>query len=177
MARYHPLLVLLHWLLALMILGGLIMGRNVLAETANDDPYKPISLAMHMTMGMAVLALMVIRLIVRLFTARPPRADIGNAMLNKLGSLTHWLFYVVVIAMCASGLAIANMAGLPGIVFGESGEALPADFSIYPPRKAHGALSVLLWLLILGHVGAGLWHQYVRKDSLFRRMWFGSRSG
>ncbi|SHK27685.1 cytochrome b561 [Shimia gijangensis] len=176
MTRYHPLLVTLHWLLAAMIIGGLVMGSNVLAETPNDDPAKLVSLQMHMSLGIVILALMVIRLALRLLTTRPPHADIGNAMVNKLGQAAHWLFYAVVIAMCASGLAIANMAGLPGIVFGGSGAPLPADFSMYPPRAAHGVLATVLGVLILGHAGAGLWHQYVRKDGLLRRMWFGNRS-
>lgn len=176
MNRYHPLLVVLHWLLALMIIGGLIMGTNVLAATPNDDPFKLLSLRMHMGMGIAILVLMLIRLATRLFTAKPPHADIGNALANRLGIAAHWLFYILVIAMCASGLATANMAGLPEIVFGGSGAPLPVDFSAYPPRKAHGVLATVLTLLILGHVGAGLWHQYVRKDRLFGRMWFGDRN-
>ena len=176
MTRYHPLLVALHWLLALMIILGLFMGRNVLAETANDDPFKLTALQMHMTMGRIIIVLMALRLVIRLFTKKPPHADIGNAMVNRLGIAAHWAFYLVVIAMCLSGLATANMAGLPEIVFGGSGEPLPADFSVFPPRAAHGALATLLSLLILGHVAAGLWHQYVRKDGLLSRMWFGKRT-
>lgn len=176
MTRYHPFLVVLHWLLALMIILGLVMGSNVLAATPNDDPFKLVSLRMHMGMGMAILVLMLIRLATRLFTAKPPHADIGSPLINRLGVAAHWLFYIIVIAMCASGLAIANMAGLPEIVFGGSGAALPVDFNAYPPRRAHGALATLLMLLILGHVAAGLWHQYGRKDGLFARMWFGERT-
>ncbi len=176
MTRYHPLLVVLHWLLALMIIGGLIMGGNVLAETPNDDPFKLTSLKMHMGMGLAILALMLVRLITRLRTAKPPHADIGNAALNKVGSWTHWAFYLVVIAMCLSGIAISQMAGLPAIVFGGSGAPLPVDFSAYPPRAAHGILALILKLLILGHVAAFLYHQFVRKDGLFSRMWFGDRN-
>ena len=175
MTRYHPLLVVLHWLLALMIIGGLIMGDAVLAETANDDPFKLTSLKMHMGMGMAILVLMLVRLIIRLRTAKPAHADIGNAALNTLGAWTHWAFYLAVIAMCVSGIVLARMAGLPDIVFGGSGSPLPADFSIYPPRAAHGILALILKLLILGHIAAFLYHQFVRKDGLFSRMWFGDR--
>ena len=175
MTRYHPLLVALHWILALMIIMGLIMGGFVLSETPNDDPAKLLSLRMHMGAGIAILVLMVIRLAVRLMTAKPPEADIGNALLNTGARAAHWLFYLVVIAMCASGLATANMAGLPAIVFGGSGDPLPPDFSAFPPRAAHGALALVLTLLILAHVGAALYHHYGRRDGLIRRMWFGNR--
>ncbi len=177
MTRYHPLLVALHWLLALMIIMGLVMGGFVLSETPNDDPFKLVALRMHMGAGIAILVLMVIRLVVRLATAKPPEADIGNAALNMGAKAAHWLFYLAVIAMCASGLAIANMAGLPAIVFGGSGDPLPPDFSAFPPRAAHGALAMLLMVLIAAHVAAALYHQFVRRDGLLGRMWFGKRNG
>lgn len=176
MKRYHPLLVVLHWLLALMIIAGLFMGKNVLSATANTDPEKLFFLKMHMSAGIVILLLMSARFVVRLFTAKPAHADIGNNLLNKLGSMTHYLFYLVVVLMAASGIAIAQLAGLPEIVFGGSGAALPEDFSEFPPRIAHGVLSSVLLLLIFGHVLAFLFHQFVRKDALFSRMWFGERS-
>ena len=176
MKRYHPLLVVLHWLLAIMIIVGLFMGKNVLSATANTDPEKLVYLKMHMSAGIIILVLMTVRLVVRFFTTKPAHADIGNSFLNKLGIATHYLFYLVVILMAGSGLATANLAGLPEIVFGGSGAPLPADFSEYPPRAAHGILGVILLLLVVGHVLAFLYHQFVRKDSLFSRMWFGRRS-
>lgn len=175
MKRYHPVLVALHWLLAVLIITGLIMGTQVLSATPNDAPEKLFYLKMHMTMGLVILLLMIVRLIVRFFTAKPPAADIGNNVLNRLGVATHYLFYLVVILMALSGLATANMAGLPDIVFGGSGVPLPPTFDDFPPRMAHGALSVVLLLLVIGHVLAFLYHQFVRRDGLFSRMWFGRR--
>ena len=39
----------------------------------------------------------------------------------------------------------------------------------------HGLSWTLLLLLLCVHVGAGLYHQFIRKDGLFGRMWFGKR--
>jgi len=175
MRRYHPTLVVLHWLLAFMIIMGLIMGGNVLSATPNTDPAKLFYLKMHMSAGMLILVLMVVRLVVRFMTARPPHADIGSVFLDGIGVATHYLFYGVVILMAASGLAIAKMAGLPDILFGGSGAALPASFEEFPPRMAHGVLAVVLTVLIAAHFGAFLYHQFIRKDGLFSRMWFGKR--
>jgi cytochrome b561 len=77
--------------------------------------------------------------------------------------------------MCISGLATANIAGLPALVFGGSGEPLPASFDDIAPRVAHGVIATLLGLLILRHGAAGLYHQYARIDGLLGRMWFGGR--
>jgi len=177
MTRYHPTLVALHWLLALLIIGGLIMGGNVLAKTPNTDPFKMTALSIHMSIGMTILVLMLVRLVVRLTTRKPSHADIGNALINKAATWAHWAFYLTVFAMCASGLATASASGLPAIVFGGSGAPLPPSFDDIAPRAAHGILATVLGLLILAHVGAGLYHQYVRKDGLFGRMWFGKRTG
>lgn len=176
MNRYHSALVILHWLLALMIIGGLIMGSSVLAATPNSEPQKLFYLRMHMSMGIAILVLMIVRLIIRSVTAKPAHADIGYGVLNALGRVTHYAFYLVVIALAASGLATANMAGLPEIVFGGSGAPLPASFDAFPPRAAHRVLACVLAVLVAGHVLASLHHQFIRRDSLFSRMWFGDRS-
>ena len=177
MRKYHPILVVLHWLLVLMIIGGLIMGGNVLAKTPNTDPSKIMALRAHVGMGMLILLLMILRFGVRMITQKPPHADIGNALLNRAGVWAHWGLYLVVFGVCLSGLAVANMAGLAPIVFGGSGDPLPADFSHIPPRAAHGLLTSLLGLIILAHVLAALYHQFIRQDGLFGRMWFGARGG
>lgn len=177
MTRYHPLLVALHWLLALMIFGGLIAGTVILDATPNDDPFKLTSLALHMSLGLAVLALMLVRLGVRLFSEKPPHADTGNALLDGVAQAAHWALYLLVFGVAISGIVMANTAGLPAIVFGGSGDPLPADFDDLTPRAVHGVLTTLLGLLILGHIGAALWHQFLRKDRLFARMWFGRRTG
>ncbi|MEM1431666.1 MAG: cytochrome b/b6 domain-containing protein [Pseudomonadota bacterium] len=175
MSRYHPVLVALHWLLALMILMALMAGGMVLSEMPNNDPEKVAALRAHMTVGLIIGSLMVIRLVTRLTTAHPPAADIGNAALNRIGKWTHWLFYALVLLMVGSGMGIAVLAGLPEIVFQGSGDPLPPDFSAYPPRMVHGLVATLLGLTILAHVGAFLYHQFVRRDGLFARMWFGKR--
>ena len=175
MKRYHPVLVFLHWLLVIMILMGLIMGGNVLSETANSDPQKIAYLRIHMSMGMLILILMVVRLIVRIFTCHPPQVDIGNVVFNKLGVVMHYLLYGVIFLMGATGIVIAIMTGLPDIIFAGSGEPLPLSFGGLQARVDHGVLSLLLKVLIVVHITAFIYHQFVRKDQLFSRMWFGRR--
>ncbi len=176
MTRYHPILVTLHWLLAFMIIFNLIMGYFVLAETLNSDPEKIFKLKFHMGFGSTILAFMLIRLFMRVRKPTPPAADIGNETLNKLKHFTHILLYVVVILMSLSGIGIAHVSGLPDIVFFGSGEALPETFRDLIPQVFHYYLSKLLMILIIGHVAAFLYHQFVKKDGLFSRMWFGGNS-
>jgi cytochrome b561 len=175
MTRYHPILVALHWLIAILIFIALIAGGFVLEHIPNDDPEKIQALGPHMTVGLILLVLMIARLIVRLSTRKPAHAETGNALLDRLGRATHWLFYIAVLGMAGSGMAMSVQAGLPEIVFQGSGAPLPESFWDFPARRAHAAFSLLLWGLIGLHVAAALWHQFIRRDGLFRRMWFGAR--
>jgi cytochrome b561 len=172
MKRYHPALVVLHWLLAILISVGLVMGGNVLSATPNSDPEKIMLLKGHMVVGLIILALTLIRLALRFFTTKPAEADIGNALLNKLGLWAHYGLYLLVILMAVSGMVTSNLAGLPDIVFFGSGASLPASFDDLLPRMAHGVIAKLLMALIVGHIAAFLYHQFIRKDKLISRMWF-----
>ncbi len=53
-SRYQPVLVALHWLLALMIIGLLCLGFFVLADMPNTDPKKLDILVWHMAGGAPV---------------------------------------------------------------------------------------------------------------------------
>lgn len=174
--RYHPALVGLHWLLALLILLALGMGTFVLKETPNAAVEKIGSLRGHMIMGFAIGALMLMRLVVRSRTARPPAASTGNALLDTLGHWAHIGLYLLVFVMVASGVSMAVMAGLPDIVFGSGVGQLPESFSSYPPRAVHGWIAKGLAGVIGLHVIGALFHQFWLKDRLLSRMGFGSRN-
>ena len=169
-ARYHPALATLHWLLAAMIVGALAAGTFLLAPVANADPAKMFSFRAHMSLGVAILALTLVRLALRLATRKPAPATTGTPALDRLAGLTHWAFYALVIAMCASGIALALAAGLPQIVFFGTGDPLPINFNTYTAWDVHGALANGLMALIALHVAAALWHHFIRKDGLLRRM-------
>ena len=176
MIRHDPLLVALHWLMALMVLVSLAAGGLVLAEMPRQSPDRYMALAGHMTSGLVIGVLLIVRLLTRIRSEKPPRATTGNPLIDRIGVLTHWGFYVLIAGMMLSGLATAIGAGLVPIVFSSSGEALPGDLTVFPQRVAHGLIARVLLALIALHVAAALYHQFVRRDGLLRRMWFGNRS-
>jgi cytochrome b561 len=175
-SRYHPLLVVLHWLLAIMIIAMLLVGFFVLAPMPNSAPQKIQILLVHMSVGMLILALMLVRFITRMLTAKPKDATTGSPLLDRIARVVHYGFYLLVLLMVASGYATAIIAGLNKTVFQGSGDPLPASFAIYPSFIAHGYAALLLAGLIALHVLAALYHQFVRKDGLFGRMLFGRRA-
>ncbi|MEO1701731.1 MAG: cytochrome b/b6 domain-containing protein [Pseudomonadota bacterium] len=173
--RYHPLLVAIHWLMAIMILMLLVAGGVLLEPMANDDPQKVEGLFGHMLLGMIVMVLLVVRLVTRLRSKKPAHASTGNGMLDTIGVWTHWAFYLLIFLVAGSGMAMSAMAGLPDIVFFGSGDPLPASFWDYPPRYVHAIATKALGALIVLHIAAAFWHQFSKKDGLLARMWFGKR--
>jgi cytochrome b561 len=174
-SRYHWLVVLLHWLLAFYVIATLAGGFLIMAPMSGADPEKKRVLLFHMSFGMAIAGVMLLRLVVRLLTARPAEATTGHAALDRLVPYAHYAFYVLIVLQAATGLTTAILAGLNRSVFQGTAEPLPADFSVYPSFTAHAAIALVLSALILIHVAAVLYHQFVRRDRLLRRMWFGRR--
>jgi len=174
-SRYHPLLVTLHWILAVLIIAALALGALVMVNIPNNDPMKLEALRSHMGGGMLILLLMLVRLVVRMRTQRPAAASTGNPALDRLAWISHRLFYVAVFGMAVSGLLMALQARLPAILFG-SGGALPTDFWVFPMRTFHYLFSRVLMTLIALHVVGALYHTLVLRDGLLRRMFLGRRS-
>ena len=173
--KYNWALVLLHWLVAIVVIQSLLFGNFVLTAYGNDDPAKLQILLVHMIAGILILALMIIRLVVRRKSDHPSQAKTGNDVLDRVGPWTHSVFYFVIIVMGLSGLAMAQMADLFAIVFLDSGAPLPANFDALPPRQGHEIMSKILIGLIGLHFVATLYHQFVLRDNIMARMWFGRR--
>jgi cytochrome b561 len=173
-SRYHPLLVALHWVLALLIIAALALGALVMVKIPNTDPMKFEALRSHMSGGILILVLMLVRLFVRMQTKHPAAATAGNPLLDRIARASHRMFYIAVVGMAGSGLFMAVQTGLFGIVFGGHG-SLPPDFWVFSVRAVHYAFSRLLMALIALHVVAALFHALVLRDGLLRRMFFGRR--
>ena len=174
-ARYHPLLVGLHWLLAFLVIAALAIGALVMASMPNTDPMKIEALRSHMIGGSLIMVLMLSRLVIRTRTAHPPEADAGNPFLNVLAWVSHRALYVLVLAQAGSGLIMALQTHLPEIVFLHHDTLLP-DFWAFPVRHVHYLVSRALMAVIALHVMGALYHVLVRRDGLLRRMWFGRRT-
>jgi cytochrome b561 len=173
-SRYHPALVALHWVLALFVIAALALGAFVLVKIPNTSPMRIEALRSHMSGGMIILALMLVRLAIRTRSAHPAPASAGHPLLDRLGWVSHRLLYATVIAQAGAGIVMALQSGLFDAVFFGEGK-LPADLWVFPIRSVHYALSRLLMALIALHVGAALFHVFVLRDGLLRRMLFGRR--
>lgn len=169
--RYHPAHVALHWLMALLVILMLGAGKVLMPDVSPEDPQKVSMLLSHATIGITLTVLLVLRFITRFTTRRPAPVDAGSRFLNLAGKVVHELLYLMLIGMSLSGLGLYQVADLPAIFEGQ--KAYPLNFFEYLPRAGHGLTSWILLVLIALHVGAALFHQFIRKDNIFSRMSFG----
>jgi len=172
-SRYHPLLVALHWILAVLIIAALALGALVIVKIPNTDPMKLEALRSHMIGGCLILVLMLVRLFVRIRTEHPSPPSTGVRALDWVAWLSHRMLYGAVLALATSGLIMALQTGLPGILFG--GGTLPADFWVYPIRTVHYLISRVLMAVIALHIVGALYHTLILRYGLMRRMFFGRR--
>ena len=171
--RYHPLLVALHWVLALAIIGNLAAGGLILGDMPNSDPAKPALLRLHMATGVTILALMLVRLITRLVTSKPPVPH-KSGPLKWLAIANHWAFYFVIFGMLATGLGMAALGNLFPLL-GGANVPLPASFEQLPPHAGHVIWATVLIGLIVLHLAGVAYHYLVKRENLLSRMWFGPR--
>ena len=170
-ARYHPLQVGFHWLVVVLLFALFLLGKYV--NGLPNDAGKIVPLGIHITLGVITLIFVVARFIARFRLPQPAPAATDSAFLDWLGKVVHYALYALVLLMVVSGTSLSLRAGLLPIVFGGSGAALPADFYAFNARMLHGFVAPALLLLVVLHVGAALYHQFMLKDNLLARMWYG----
>lgn len=174
-AKYGWIAITLHWIVAILIIAQLISGFRATGLTDNDA--KIGILAIHVMVGMIILLLMILRLGWWTFVDTKPASPPDDpAWQTASAKAVHYLFYIVIFGMVACGIGLVVLSGARPIISGETTGTLP-NFQDYLPRAPHGLGARLLLLLILAHAGAALYHQFIKKDGLLWRMWYGSKKG
>ncbi len=168
---YGSIAVTIHWVTALLIV--ILIGTGLRAAGSEDVAAKAAILRIHVPVAVVVLLLTCARIIWwwRADSKPEPVAD-SPAWQERAARAVHLLFYVVILGMVASGIGMMVASNAGPILFGGETAALP-DFGRYPARAPHGIGARLLIVLIGLHAAAAIYHQYVRRDGLLRRMWFG----
>ena len=167
--RYSTSMVMLHWLLAIFILGAIFMGAVVLDDMDSAHPQKILLLKLHIIVGIGILLFTLLRLIVRFRTTQPAPVTSNNKWMDKLAVSVHYLLYLLTILTVLAGLVLAVSADLPAVLLNHIGE-LPRDYDDYLAHEVHDVFANLLLYTIVLHIAAALYHQFILKDGLLSRM-------
>jgi cytochrome b561 len=162
---------LLHWLVAACVL--VTVPVAIAMDRVGQGPTQDSLYNLHKSLGVLILALMVLRLINRLVAgALAPEAEI-EPWQRAVSSIVHTSLYVLLLAMPIVGY-IANSAygastpffglfELPSIV-GKNEELATRLFTL------HRWVGWLVILLVLMHISAALYHHFIRRDAVLKRM-------
>ena len=160
---------LLHWIMAAMVVAMLFVGVAMVGSLA--DYHRLV--AIHRPLGIAVLALVAIRLVNRLINPPPPLPTDMPALLRLLAHASHWLLYGLMFAQPLVGWGMLSAAGYPIVLAGawHLPAILPHDDALYALlRPLHTVLAYLLFATFLTHLGAALMHALIFRDGVFQSM-------
>ncbi len=178
--RYGLVAIILHWAIALSILGMLIMGF-VFMENENLSLSQRYELFQwHKSIGITILLLSLFRLGWRLGHPPPALPDTLKPWERIAARVTHWGFYGVMIGMPLTGWLIVSTSPLnvPTVLYGLiPWPHLPFFADAADPQAisdrfagAHEVLAFGAIGLVFLHVGAALKHHFVLKDDVLIRM-------
>ena len=169
--RHPPVIRILHWLVAAMIIAALVMSTFVMSKIPNADPEKMSALIRHMTVGMLILLLTSVRFFVRRKGKRLISLPSGMVWADCLASVVHRSLNVLVIVMVGSGMAVALLSGVPDIVWSGQVQML-GNYEELALFKLHKITALILFAVLALHAGGALYHQFLLRDGLMSRMWF-----
>jgi cytochrome b561 len=175
----------LHWLTAALFLGSYISVYYRHWFTQEKTPENWTALQLHLSIGVSLAVVVALRIIWRIIN-RAPDFESGTRLEHLAAHIGHYALYAIMIIMPITGYVGTGVGteyffifdipkfedtqafltlvsnGL-GITFQEFEE--PVDFI---HKNILGAW--LVWLLILGHVSAALYHHFIRKDRTLQKM-------
>ncbi len=160
----------LHWLVAFFMVSVISVASSF---TFVDPVDRAGGIPVHVSIGLIVLALTLIRLAWRAVKPPPPVPEGTPTWMRRGASIGHFLLYGLILFQAALGIWMAALSPVDIRFFnGFDLSALSADSagSVAALRKLHFAGACLLTASIFGHVAAALWHHFKLRDDVLIRM-------
>lgn len=183
---YGAVAKLLHWLIALLIIGMLAAGKYMTDLEIGQERFDLTQL--HKSIGLTILGLTVLRILWRLINRQPALPEGMNGLERFAAKATHLAFYLLMVAIPLSGWALASASkyNIPTVYFGTvEVPHLPYISTLPRDEKkdaediaadAHELLGNAMILLLLLHIAAALKHHFWNRDDVLTRMLPFSRS-
>lgn len=162
---------LFHWVVAALILIMLPIG--IVMANVNVGPGQDVLYHLHRSIGVILLPLMLARLVYRLKHPPPPLPATVPATQRLAAGVTHWALYAIVLLQAMVGWIATSAYRAPIWVFWML--ELPPIWPVDRPFSemmfgVHRGMGFALAVLLALHVGAALFHHFVLKDVVLRRM-------
>jgi cytochrome b561 len=171
--RYRKIVMWIHWITALLVVTQVVVGFTF-AEFLPKGPTRTEVFAWHKTLGATILVLALLRLAVRLLNPPPPYPSNYPRWQRFAAVWNHRLFYILLIALPLTGLAAVSGRAEDGTVPLLFGLKLPAIPGISPENDfgdVHVVLVGTTLALVVLHVSAALYNQFLSPTNVADRMW------
>jgi cytochrome b561 len=178
-AAYSGLARTFHWVTVLAVFAMLPLGLAMTyrGKTLNIfDGTTDALYSTHKLVGFLLLWLTAGRLLYRLLHGAPPDEP-SLTWWQRAGShLVHWLLYGLLLVVPLLGWlgvslfparTVFNLFDLPALT-------APDQDAANRVLGIHGKLALTLGALAALHILAALYHRFIRRDGVLRRMWPGS---
>ena len=168
--RYTRTAIALHWLMAVAVFALFAIGWYMVDLPRGPD--RSYYFALHKSIGLTVLLLLLCRASWRLRHRPPPMPEELGAMRILLARSVHLLFYILLLAQPLVGYLSSSFSGYTTGFFGI---ALPQWGWKDPPlnqflTEIHVIGSVAIAGLIVLHVLGAMTHAFARGDHVVRRI-------
>jgi cytochrome b561 len=161
----------LHWLIVALLIAQFTVAWTMPHIGRDTRPDTLINL--HFSIGVLILAFVVIRIGWRLTHPEPPPPAGMPPWQTTFARIVHWLLYLLLFVVPVLGWLNASWRGFPVIMFGVE---LPKLIATRAPDwrwtgDVHGLLANYAMLALVAlHVAAALYHWLVRRDRVLQRM-------
>jgi cytochrome b561 len=163
---------MMHWITVVLVILAWSLGQ--FDDIFPKGAARAASLFVHISAGLAVIAILVLRLLWRLADPPPPiERTILGVWLDRAGRLTHYVLYALLIAVPVSGIILQFSRGDALPLFGLVQIASPwvGDRTFeHTVKEVHEAMANALVILAAFHAAAALVHHWVLRDQTLVRM-------
>lgn len=161
----------LHWVTAALVL--LMVPLGIVIANEWGGPAQQFLYNLHKSIGATLIPIVLVRLLYRLTYSPPPLPDDIPAIQKLAAHATHWALYGLILAQPIVGYIMTSAYPAPVPFFGLFN--LPA---IWPANRAlseqlsvvHLYMGLAIGAIAAVHIGAALFHHFVRKDRVLMRM-------
>lgn len=169
--RYGSLSIALHWLMVLLLVAVYVFA-NLIDTFPKDSPGRDLMKTWHFTMGLTILATVIVRIVVRLTSVSPRITPNPPAMQNLAAKAMHLALYAMMLGLPIAGWLILSASGKPIPFYGLQLPALIGENKdlAHTIKEVHETVGTAGYFLIGLHALAGLYHHYFAKDDTLLRM-------
>jgi len=168
--KYSLGLRIIHWLMAIFIIGMLCSGFYMKSLPVSNE-IKFSIYAIHKACGVTVFGLVVIRIFFRAFTRVPPLPASFSRLIINASKAVHFGLYSLMILMPLSGYVMSSASGrgikyffhIPLLISKNKGLASAAN-------GLHSILAYFIIFFIVLHILAALKHTLIDKQNIFKRI-------